>query len=418
MTDKLLLDFQMIDWDFSKEDSRTFLHGISWYPARFIPNIPAYLISSLSKENQTVLDPFVGSGTTLVEALKRRRNAIGIDINPISCYFSEVKCDLLMKGEKDKLLKVLKFHLHYINIMESFFLKNNYSTQIQIKDKLREKASEIYHNIDSINIPSSNISILKKWFHPKTLRMLKAIHETINLIDYKVAQNLCNILLLSILMPSSGHKTSRPYTYYADNLIPKNHIFKNSIAAYKLKLRSIINQLNSYTKENDISPKDTNTFFKIYNADTRNLVQILQDQKIDLIVTSPPYCSVTDYVMAYRLFFLWNEGFGDPDRIKREEIGPRWRRKNKDQIKNYVKDMKKINQQLIDILTPGGCLCLVFGGPKQREISCVDPIIEDLSEKNEITLLDKYQRNISKKFFIHPKGGGVDTEAIFIFQKR
>lgn len=418
MTSKLLLDFQMIDWDFSKEDSRTFLHGIAWYPAKFIPNIPAYLISSLSKENQIVLDPFVGSGTTIIEALRQRRSAIGIDINPISCYFSEIKCNLLMNWEKNRFLEAIELHLNHIKILENLFKKKDKKTLYLIKDDLREYINQIYCNVDSIELPRAELSSLKKWFHPKTFRMLKSIYETIGSIPYKIAKDLCSIIFLSILMPSSGHKTSRPYTYYADNLIPKEPIFKDCFYSYKLKLHAIVKQMKSYEKNADLKSNDSDIFFKVYNNDARYLSDYLSDKKVDLIVTSPPYCSVTDYVMAYRLFFLWDQAFGDPNKIKRKEIGPRWRRRKKDQVKTYIKDMKIINQQLIDILSPEGCMCLVFGGPKKKENESVDPIINDLLKKDQISLLDKFQRNISKKFFIHPKGGGVDTESIYIFQKR
>lgn len=57
-------------------------HNLHPYPAKFIPQIPKELIVRLSKKNNWVLDPFCGSGTSLVEARLTGRNSIGVDVNP------------------------------------------------------------------------------------------------------------------------------------------------------------------------------------------------------------------------------------------------------------------------------------------------------------------------------------------------
>ena len=90
--------FGLLNWDFIKEDSRHYLHNICWYPSRYIPIIPAHLIESLSSAGDTVLDPFCGAGTTLLEAMKLNRNAIGIELSPIGAYISKVKTRILSGG--------------------------------------------------------------------------------------------------------------------------------------------------------------------------------------------------------------------------------------------------------------------------------------------------------------------------------
>lgn len=47
-----------------------------------------------------VLDPFCGSGTTLVECLKRGINAVGVDANPSSCFAARVKADWTLDGRR------------------------------------------------------------------------------------------------------------------------------------------------------------------------------------------------------------------------------------------------------------------------------------------------------------------------------
>jgi hypothetical protein len=60
-------------------------------PAKFIPEIPRWAIRKFSRKGETVLDPFVGSGTTMTEARLLGRNSYGIDHNPLARLISKVK---------------------------------------------------------------------------------------------------------------------------------------------------------------------------------------------------------------------------------------------------------------------------------------------------------------------------------------
>ena len=80
--------------------STTYLtHNFHTYPAKFIPQIPRSTILQLTKEGDTILDPFCGCGTTLVEAKLLNRNAIGVDLNPIAVLVSRAKTNKLMKED-------------------------------------------------------------------------------------------------------------------------------------------------------------------------------------------------------------------------------------------------------------------------------------------------------------------------------
>ena len=63
------------------------------YRGNWSPNIPRNLILRYSNEKDLVLDPFVGGGTTAIEAKLTNRNFIGIDINPNAVALSRSKCD-------------------------------------------------------------------------------------------------------------------------------------------------------------------------------------------------------------------------------------------------------------------------------------------------------------------------------------
>ena len=66
-------------------------HGWHPFPAKFPPQLPAHFIEGLTESGDTVLDPMLGSGTTLVEAARLGRHAIGCDIDPLARLIAAAK---------------------------------------------------------------------------------------------------------------------------------------------------------------------------------------------------------------------------------------------------------------------------------------------------------------------------------------
>ena len=65
------------------------------YPARFSPGFVRTAIELLTKPGDVVYDPFVGGGTTLVEAMCLSRKAIGTDLNSLAVFISKAKTTIL-----------------------------------------------------------------------------------------------------------------------------------------------------------------------------------------------------------------------------------------------------------------------------------------------------------------------------------
>lgn len=81
-------------WSFADKtikDTSYITHGYYTYPAKFIPQLASRLIKEHSNENDIVIDTFLGSGTTVVEAIVNNRIGIGTDINDIAYLIAKVK---------------------------------------------------------------------------------------------------------------------------------------------------------------------------------------------------------------------------------------------------------------------------------------------------------------------------------------
>ena len=65
-------------WIIDKRDNSGAHDGS--YHGNFVPQIPHQLFSRYTKKGDWVLDPFMGSGTTIIEAQRMGRNSIGIDL--------------------------------------------------------------------------------------------------------------------------------------------------------------------------------------------------------------------------------------------------------------------------------------------------------------------------------------------------
>jgi len=125
---------------FISKDQRTYTHGIHRYPAKFFPELPRWIIERYSAYGDTVLDPFMGSGTTNVEALILGRNSVGIDVDPFSKMLSRVKTTILPSREVASAWKDLRLHVNayvepnHLRSIPDFPYRDNWFQQFMLKE--------------------------------------------------------------------------------------------------------------------------------------------------------------------------------------------------------------------------------------------------------------------------------------------
>lgn len=96
--------------DAAKDMSRVsgLTHNLYRYPARFSPQFARAAIEEFSQPGDTVLDPYMGGGTTIVEAMALGRHAIGNDLNSLAHFVAQVKTSLLNRHERGALRRWAK----------------------------------------------------------------------------------------------------------------------------------------------------------------------------------------------------------------------------------------------------------------------------------------------------------------------
>jgi len=112
--------------DLGRDEKVYFPHNIGDYPTKILPQIIGEFIERFSYENELIVDPFCGSGTTAVECVFRNRRSINIDINPRAIEISKQK------------LSALEMSLFpYKNIKEQIFILAD-SRNVPLKSEIAD----------------------------------------------------------------------------------------------------------------------------------------------------------------------------------------------------------------------------------------------------------------------------------------
>ncbi len=355
-----------IKWDFKDSQTQYLTHKYHSYPARFIPQIPRAFIQLFSEEGDTILDPFCGCGTTLVESTLLKRHSIGNDFNPLATLLSKVKTTSLSDKQLIKIDSLIK-------LIEARIEKNN----------LKES--------DLPELPSRNISKLFSKEMLKELQVIKNIVKTIEAED----KNLYNYLLIAL------SATIRA--------IIESENGDNILGIFERKLNQMNNLMREY-RENTYK-----TDIKLINGDARKLD--ISSDSVDLIVTSPPYVNALDYYRVHMYNMLW---LGmDYNEFKINEIGGhshflanRFRL-----LVEYLGDMLRAMIEMNRVLKDGK-YCAIVVGNSSIDYELIESYKHFISMAKYIGFehVKTIFRNINKssKYFVN---GKIDDEYIVILKK-
>lgn len=348
MTDyRITTALAAIDWDFPSRVAHSAIEGLHPYPAKFIAEIPGALLDVLPiSAGSVVLDPFCGSGTTLVESQRRGIPSIGIDLNPIAALITRVKTSPMPAG----------------------------------MGWAAEQAIEQARHSSPVDIP--DIPNLAHWFKPPVQSALAACTAAISSAhpDY---HDILRLALSSIIVRVSNQDSDTRYAAVQKSVSGEDVFCEFATAAHR-----IITALDARGYDLESAA--------VINYDTLAVMPSSIARPVGVVITSPPYPNAYEYWL-YHKYRMWWLGF-DPLAIKHREIGARahFFKRNHHTAEHFRQQMTATFNLLRKVVVPGGFACFVIGRSKiHGRIVDNAAIIEDVANAAGFVPVFQSERAIS-----------------------
>lgn len=384
VTPETPLDTLHLNWrerDLPEKERTKHVHRLHPYLGKFIPQLVEVFLRKYFRPGQTVLDPFCGSGTTLVQANELGVNSTGYDISAFNVLLTRAK--------------VARYDLTLVRaeVLDSLS-KLKELTQAQSKQLglWQDRAAEL-------KVPYMASEYLQRWFAPKALDELLTYRSLIQKGGY-VYHDLLKIIL------SRSARSARLTTHF-DLDFPKypqtesywcykhSRFCSPTTEAFKFIHRY---SLDTLKRVETFSKLRIEALTQVYHTDSRTA----DFSAIDGIITSPPYVGLIDYhdqhIYAYHLLGL-------EDR-RTSEIGPAINGSSERAKKQYQLDIAQVFQNAVRAIPSGGLLIVVA-----HDSANLYPEIAGLSRLETVATL---QRHVNRRT---GRRSNEFFESIFIWRK-
>jgi len=365
---------ESIDWDFANAPTQSGVHGIHPYPAKFIPQIPQHLISSFHPgDGLAVFDPFCGSGTTLVEAVKAGLPAIGLDLHPLATLIAKVKATPLGRS-------------------------------------LSPLAHEVVKAARKNRHPIPDIPNVDHWFRKDIQQALASLIAEIAAVKEEDERDALKVAFSSIVVRVSNQESDTRYAAIDKNVAAEDvwRAFLRSVETLDLGISTAFGGLF------DSQPRVT-----LLN---RNLLTTLArdiTEPVGLLITSPPYPNAYEYWLyhKYRMYWLGM----DPIKVRELEIGarPHYFRKNPKTAADFLADMTACFGLFRAVMVKRAYACVLIGRSiiSGKVINNAD-ILKDSAAASGFDLCGQVDRVIqSTRKAFNPAHSTISTETLLVFQR-
>lgn len=382
------IDYSWSFTDKTLKDTTYITHGYYTYPAKFIPQLVARLIHKYSSKYDTIVDPFMGSGTTIVEGLINSRKTIGTDVNNIAFLTTKVKTTPL----DDKILlreyNDLTLDLQNLNAQTNFFGK----AIVQ-------------------NMPEHER--LDYWFLPAQKVKLGSIMSRIGSIENIDIRDFFLLAYAQILKSCS--------IWHPRSIKPMRSKTKKTVEPVDQFLKQTKKMIGKYMEyEALLSPEiktSVDQFRTIQYGDARTLP--CSDQNANLIITSPPYVTSYEYADLHQLASLWLGYLQELNQFRTKFIGSKQRQpkhialksplayriieklgshRKAQEVKTYFADMLESFLEMKRVLKQGGKVCIVIGNTEFKGVKILNAeVFKEQFEEIGFKMYDLIHREIPSK---------------------
>lgn len=366
-----------IDLDaITTREKQALTHNIHPYPAKYIPQIPGSLIDYLGiHAHSVVMDPFCGSGTTLLEAAIRGHYAIGTDSNPIATLISRTKCTILSKD------------------------------QCALIDTFLSRLDRFDATDDSVIVIPDFLN-RDHWFQKNMQKELGYIRGLIDSVADSCAADFLRTAFSAIIVKSSNQESDTRWRAKNKNLPDGFALieFKKKVLDMLCRMKQLEHyHLGAVT---------------VKTQDSR-YVDFIQDGSVACSITSPPYMNSFDYYLYHKLRMYWL-GYNHYE-VQEKEIGSRNKHcDNGRGIDAYVDSIFQVVEQVYHKLMAHGFFCVVIGDSIYKdELIHMDEVYNEIAHRagfitKEVFSFD--QRKYTRAFTPNLKTTDKKSH-IMIFQK-
>ena len=366
----ICLNVQQKSWEYLSADTQYLTHDIHRYSGKFIPQIASRAISLLTKPNDLVVDPYCGSGTTLVESALLHRRSIGFDLNPLAILIARTKLKPVAENALEKLTHFISETLvAYMQFEEHALFNRDVETLMASLNKDQRLTHAWY----------------RKWFQLHVLRDLLAIDHTISTLNESSLRNIALVALSNIL-----RRFSNAHTGYPNVMFDKNAPQKASpIIPYIKSLERCVSMVKS------LSSVDANwSNANVLQGDATKIP--LVDEVVDAVITHPPYVASVPYAEYGYLSLKWLKE--DTVKLNRELTGGQ--RQSKYVVERFEAGFGKMLAETARILKKDGYVFLMVGNPIVRG---------KVIDLREMTI--RLSFNAGLNLFVQTKRKGVNRRA-------
>jgi DNA modification methylase len=359
----------------SKQRAASSLHEVS-YRACFKPQLPRFFIERLTQPGDLVYDPFMGRGTTLLEAVLLGRQAAGCDINPLS--------DILLRPR----------------------------LEAPSIEQVQRRLDEVKSDYDG-PLPEDFLV----FYHPKTLRQICALREALRHSRSSVDR--------WILMVATNRLTGHSKGFFSVYTLPPNQAVsiqsqrrineqrkqapeaRDVAALIRRKSRSLLSK---------VSACDRNMLFtwgpkSILMTGSCDETPAIPDESVTLVVTSPPFLDVVDYETDNWLRCWFNHV--DPKSIKL------WMFKR---VEEWSQRMTIVFHELNRVLKRDGFVAFEVGEVRNGKLRLEDfviPAAEQAGLKPVLVLVNQQEfTKTSNCWGVSNMSKGTNTNRVVLLQKQ
>lgn len=373
------------DLDFHGQAEGLAPHDVHPFPAKFPAQLPRKFIAALTDPGDTVLDPMMGSGTTVLEAYMAGRRAVGFDIDPLAVIISKVK--------------LVPFSIQEVSRTGPKILERARLAIRENRNALKELLKERWD--------ARTREFVDYWFAPDTQIELLALMMEIERISCAITRDFFKLIFSGIIITKSGGVSlaldlahTRPHRAKlvlprAGQLTMANLPTIEAASYKKVHVKTQRSAMEEFAKRFRqylrVPPRPAHTEVQPHVAFGNAQHLPLPSESVDLIVTSPPYASnAIDYMRAHKFVLVWmGYGIDDLSQKRKEYIGSEdladasfenlppstaniirllsgMDRKRGRVLHRYYSEMARVLREMFRVLKPNKTAIVVVGSSKMK----------------------------------------------------